>query len=143
VFNRYRKSINGTLGVLETGQPIPGPTAATPASMRTRRTLFQRPCALSPTSTTSTSSGSIALTITLSPEPAPRLIEVDENKRPKCTQISWEEHFHDPRARRKDLADARYQGIAKWMYADTLQGMYPDKKQEIENALDVGGRVYR
>jgi hypothetical protein len=122
VFNRYRKSINGTLGVLEGGATDPRAYGRNPgvdedAADVVSKTLrfvadfndfdeLRLDCAYD----------------YLVPGTCAALIEVDEKKRPKCTQIRWEEHFHDPRARRKDLADARYQGIAKWMYADTLAG---------------------
>jgi hypothetical protein len=32
--------------------------------------------------------------------------------------VRWEEFFHDPRSRRKDFKDARFLGIAKWMFRD-------------------------
>jgi hypothetical protein len=66
------------------------------------------------------------------------LVEVDGARRPKVTQIRWEEFFHDPRSRRKDFSDARYMGIAKWMYAETVASMYPGKAKDIDTAIDTG-----
>jgi hypothetical protein len=40
-------------------------------------------------------------------------------------QIRWEEFFYDPRSRRPDFKDARYMGVAKWMYADDVAALYP------------------
>src|SRR6266403_1071554 len=44
------------------------------------------------------------------------IIEIDENKDVIAVQIRWEEFFYDPRSRKHDFLDARYMGIAKWMY---------------------------
>lgn len=51
------------------------------------------------------------------------------------TEIRWEEFFYDPRSRRSDFADARYKGIAKWMYADQLAAIYP----KVANAINSYG----
>jgi hypothetical protein len=66
------------------------------------------------------------------------LIGVDGDKQVTITQVRWEEHFHDPRSRRNDFKDARYQGIAKWMYADDAAALYPDKADEIIASIDNG-----
>lgn len=50
------------------------------------------------------------------------------------TQIPYSEFFYDPRSREADYSDARYMGIAKWVYADDLARMYPDYEPEIEAA---------
>jgi hypothetical protein len=63
------------------------------------------------------------------------LVEVDDDKKPKLTQIRWEEFFFDPRSRRRDFSDARYMGIAKWMYADDVSALYPEKKADIDGAF--------
>ena len=54
------------------------------------------------------------------------------------TQVRWEELVYDPRSRRADFADARYMGIAKWMYADQASALTndPAKKKEIESACE-------
>jgi hypothetical protein len=65
------------------------------------------------------------------------LVEVDDDKRPKLTQVRWEEFFFDPRSRKRDFSDARYMGIAKWMYADDVGAMYPKSKSDIDNALSA------
>jgi hypothetical protein len=55
------------------------------------------------------------------------------------TQIRWEEFFYDPRSRRPDFADARYMGVAKWMYADALAGIYPEFAQQITDTASAEG----
>ncbi len=73
------------------------------------------------------------------------LIGADADLQVTITQIRWEEFFADPRSRRADHKDARYLGIAKWMYADDLVALYPDKAREValsvENTPIGGGMV--
>jgi hypothetical protein len=66
------------------------------------------------------------------------IVEGDGSGSVPVTQIRWEEFFYDPRARRKDLKDARYMGIAKWIYADSLKRMYPDAG-DVDSAIDAWG----
>lgn len=70
------------------------------------------------------------------------LVGADDDRQVTITQIRWEEFFHDPRARRPDFKDARYLGIAKWMYLDDAQALYPNKASELEltvqNAVAAG-----
>jgi len=71
------------------------------------------------------------------------LVGVDGDKQVTIDQIRWEEFFYDARSRRPDFKDARYLGIAKWMYADDVTALYPDKGREIELAVQnsPGGGV--
>ncbi len=52
--------------------------------------------------------------------------------------IRHEEFIYDPRSRREDFADARYLGVAKWMYLDDVQALYPDHRAEFALALSEG-----
>lgn len=62
------------------------------------------------------------------------IIESDgENITP--TQIRWEEFFYDPTSRRNDFKDAKYLGIAKWMYADELRALYPERYAELGDPI--------
>jgi hypothetical protein len=141
VFNRYRKSVNGTLGVLDGGATDPRAYGRNPgvdedAADVVSKTLryvadmndFQElrlECAYD----------------YLVPGTCAAIVEVDENNRPTARQIRWEEHFHDPRARKKDFSDARYQGIAKWMYADEVKALYPKQAKDIEDALQASAPI--
>lgn len=69
------------------------------------------------------------------------ITEVDEDRKVTVTHIRWEEFFYDPRSRRKDFADARYMGVAKWQYADDLARMYPEKATEINMSLREGAPI--
>lgn len=46
-------------------------------------------------------------------------------KHPIMEQVRWETFFYDPRSRKADFSDAKYKGIAKWMYADEVKMAYP------------------
>lgn len=66
------------------------------------------------------------------------IYEVGEDKNVAPSQIRWEEFFYDPYSRRPDFKDARYMGIAKWMYADTLASAYPDAKEAMDDFSSNG-----
>jgi hypothetical protein len=135
VFNRYRKSINGTLGVLEGGKSDPRAYGRNPgvdedaADVVTKTLRF-----VSDINDFSDLRLECAYDY-LVPGVCAALVEIDAMRRPKLTQIRWEEFFYDPRSRKKDFSDARYMGIAKWMYAEQVSSIYPAKKQEVEDAL--------
>ena len=64
------------------------------------------------------------------------LVGLDGDTQVTITQVRWEEFFFDARSRRPDFKDARYLGIAKWMYADDASALYPDKEGDIQRAVD-------
>lgn len=55
-----------------------------------------------------------------------------------ATQIRWEEFFYDPRSRRHDFKDARFMGVAKWMYADMLAAIYPKMADKLTGFVTTG-----
>lgn len=67
------------------------------------------------------------------------LIGCDPDLNVTVTPIRWEELFFDPRSRRPDFADARYLGIAKWMYADDIEALYPGAGRLADLAIDASG----
>ncbi len=69
------------------------------------------------------------------------LVGVDPDSQITITQVRWEEFFFDARARRADFKDARYLGIAKWMYADDVAALYPDHDGLIQSSVDNSGGV--
>jgi hypothetical protein len=50
-----------------------------------------------------------------------------DGKQIKAEQIRWETFFYDPKSRKHDFSDAKYKGIAKWMYADEVRSLYPER----------------
>lgn len=67
------------------------------------------------------------------------LVGADSDLNVTIEPIRWEELLYDPKSRRPDFSDARYMGIAKWMYADDVAALYPDKKSDILNSVTGGG----
>lgn len=57
------------------------------------------------------------------------------------TRINFEELFWDPRSRRPDFKDALYMGAAKWMYADQLALIYPEKAAEFDGWASSGAGI--
>jgi hypothetical protein len=64
------------------------------------------------------------------------LIGIDEDLQVTITQVRWEEFFYDGRSRRPDFKDARFLGVAKWMYADDATSLYPERSAEIATAVE-------
>lgn len=52
------------------------------------------------------------------------IVGVDDQGDPWPRQIRWEEFFADPHSRDADYEDARYMGIAKWMYVDLVKDWF-------------------
>lgn len=69
------------------------------------------------------------------------LVGVTDDDDIDLVPIRWEEFFYDPRSRRPDLKDARYMGIAKWMYADEVKDLDESEAHStaVDNAFDQGG----
>ena len=139
VVNRIKPAVNGIIGVIERGHTEPrawprNPDGTDAADVATdilryiadfnRFKHVKRDCFLD----------------MLVPGTCAALMGVDGDRNVTITQVRWEEHFADPQSRRADFKDARYQGIAKWMYADDLTALYPGKADEIESAVqNLGG----
>lgn len=67
------------------------------------------------------------------------IIEGAPDQDVSLTQVRWDEFFYDPRSRKANFSDARYLGIAKWMYADALAAVFPQKATEFQSfASGVG-----
>jgi len=138
VINRIKPAINGIIGVTEKGRSDPrcwprnpGETDQADAATDVLRYIadFNRFKRIKQD----------CFKDMLVPGTMAALVGVDTDSQVTVTQIRWEEFFHDPRARRADFDDARYLGIAKWMYADDATSLYPEKGSEIEGAVQNGG----
>ena len=66
------------------------------------------------------------------------IFETGDDQDVIATQIRWEEFFADPRSRRADFKDARYLGIAKWMYADQVASLYPKMADDLKGFMSSG-----
>lgn len=138
VINRIKPAINGIIGVIEKGRSDPrcwprNPGDDDQADVATdvlryiadfnRFKRIKQDCFLD----------------MLVPGTMAALVGVDEDQQVTITQVRWEEFFHDPRSRRRDFKDARYLGIAKWMYCDDVAALYPQHLAAIEAAVEGGG----
>lgn len=54
------------------------------------------------------------------------IVEVDEKRDPVPRIIRHGEFIYDPHSRDPDFEDARYMGVAKWMYVDLVKASYPE-----------------
>lgn len=64
------------------------------------------------------------------------IIEVGEDEDVSVTQIPWKDFFFDPRSRRPDFKDAKYMGAAKWMFADDVRDMYPERYADLGDPVE-------
>lgn len=138
VINRVKPAVNGMVGVVEQGKSEPRAYPRTPndadsADVATdvlrfiadvnRFKQIKQDCFLD----------------MLVPGSMAAIVSVDGDLQVEIVQVRWEEFLADPRSRRRDFKDARYLGVAKWMFADDVKAMYADKASEIEAAIDGGG----
>lgn len=135
--NRVKPAINGIVGVAERGRAdprawprAPGDEESADAATDVLRYIadFNRFRRLK----------SDCFRDMLVPGTMATLIGVDGDTQVTITQVRWEEFFADPRSRRADFKDARYLGIAKYMYADDVAAMYPRFTASIEATVETG-----
>jgi hypothetical protein len=137
IVNRIKPAINGILGVTERSrsdprawprQPLETDAADTATDVLryiadyNRFKDIKRDC----------------FTDLLVPGSMAALVGVDADRQVTIAQVRWEELFADPRSRRRDWKDARFLGIAKWMYADDAMALWPDKRGAIEATVENG-----
>jgi hypothetical protein len=129
--NRIAPAVNGVLGVLEQGQTDPrafprtnddndsAEVATDSLRYAAEKSRWQR------TKLAAAKNyliGGVAAVI----------VEVSEDRDPWPRIIRHGEFIYDPHSRDPDFEDARYMGVAKWMYVDTVAQIYP----EAEISLD-------
>lgn len=142
VINRFRVAINGIIGVNDHSRADPRALGRTPGDANSadvatdclryvtqvNRFKFEEKYLLKD----NLLGGTCAVLVALG---------ADKGDIPLVT-IGWNEFFYDPRSRRPDFKDARYLGIAKWMYADEAKGLEADDVnhgQMIDATFDGGG----
>lgn len=130
VFNRVRPSINGTIGVLKQGQADPRAYGRNPQDEDAAEVASKVCRYISDKNRWDVLRIRSAKTYAIEGTTAV-IVEVDEDQDVKVTPIRWEEFFYDPRSRENDFSDARYLGVAKWMYADEVAVMYDKEPDEL------------
>jgi hypothetical protein len=137
VFNRVRPAVLGTLGVIKQGNTDPKAYPATPKDEDSADTATKCLRFIADRNRFDSLKIDVADDYLVMGTGA-CIIEVDQDKQITVQQIRWEEFFYDPRSRRKDFQDARYMGVAKWMYADDVSALYPDAKADLDAAVSGG-----
>lgn len=69
------------------------------------------------------------------------IVEVDEELDPSPRRIRWQEFFWDPHSQEDDFSDARYMGVAKWMYVDEARGLAPEGMTVDLDSLGTGQTI--
>lgn len=136
--NCIKPAINGILGVTQRGKSVPTAYPRTPqdepsADVATDALRFMAERARF---------SALKLDVfkdILVPGSGAVLVGVDEDRNIAPEQIRWEEFVYDPRSRRPDFKDARYLGIAKWMFVDDAKLLWPEKAADLESANEAGG----
>lgn len=130
VFNRVRPSIHGTIGVLKQGQSDPRAYGRNPQDEDAAEVASKVCRYISDKNRWDVIRMRAAKTYAIEGTAAV-IVEVDDEQDVKITPIRWEEFFYDPRSRENDFSDARYMGVAKWMYADEVALMYDKNPDEL------------
>lgn len=135
VFNRVRPAINGTLGVIHQGETDPrayprNPQDADAADVASKTLRF-----IADKNRFDETKIHGAKDYLISGTCAAITEYVDDEI--KVELIRFEEFFYDPRSRKADFSDARYMGVAKWMYGDDVERLYPNAKKDVALAFST------
>lgn len=141
IWNFVRLWVNGTLGVIKQGASDPRAYPRTPQDEDSADVASKTLRFIADRSNFAGKKLDVAKDYLVTGTGA-AIIEVDPDFNITVTQIRPEEFFYDPRSRMQDFGDARYMGIAKWVWADDLKGDYPDQSTVIDHALSSGGLVF-
>ncbi len=141
VWNFTRLWVNGTLGVIKQGTTDPRAYPRNPQDEESADVASKTLRYIADTANFDALKIDVCKDY-LVPGTGAAIIEVDGDLKVTVTQIRHEEFFYDPRSRRQDFSDARYMGIAKWVWADDLKADYPGKDREIDDAFDGSSLVF-
>lgn len=141
VWNFTRLWVNGTLGVIKQGATDPRAYPRNPQDEDAADVASKTLRFIADSCNFDATKVDVAKDF-LVPGTGAAIIEVDADLKITVTQIRHEEFFYDPRSRRQDFSDARFMGMAKWVWADDLKAEYPDNEKQIEDAFDAGGLLF-
>lgn len=139
VFNRVRKAVNGSLGVLKQGSTDPRAYPRNPQDEDGAEVATKVLRYIADVNRFDARRMDAAFDY-LGPGTCAALVTVDQQRKPQYVEINWEEFFYDPRSRKNDFRDARYLGIAKWLYADDVESMYAQAKPDLDAAFSAEGQ---
>lgn len=138
--NRIRPAVNGTIGVLQQGRTDPKAWPRTPKDENSADVATKVLRYIADYNEFNDIRVQVARDYLIQ-HCGGVIVEADDKGRIVVETIAPDELFYDPRSRREDFKDARYLGIAKWMYADDVAAMYPEGKADVERAIDAGGAM--
>jgi len=141
VINRVRTAVNGILGVIIRAKADPRCWGRTPADTDAADVATDVLRYVTERNRWSQTKAACFWDM-LVPGTSAALITVNGDLDVQVDQIRNEEFFYDPRSRRRDFKDAKYLGIAKWMYSTDAERRW---KKEISLAYSsmegLGGAV--
>jgi len=123
--NRIAPAVNGILGVLEAGESDPRAFPRNNDDIGTAEVATDALRYASDNCRWGRTKLSAAKTYLIGGIGAV-IVEVDDNRDPWPRIIRHGEFLYDPHSRDPDFEDARYLGIAKWMYTDLVKDLYPE-----------------
>lgn len=135
--NRIAPAVNGVLGVLEGGQGDPRAFPRTNEDNNAAEVATDALRYAAENCRWDRTKLSAAKTYLVTGVGAV-IVEVDDKLDPVARIIRQGEFLYDPYSRDPDFEDARYLGIAKWMYVDLVREAYPTAEID-PTALPVEG----
>ncbi len=122
--NRIAPAVNGILGVLEQGQADPRAFPRNEEDQAASEVATDSLRYAADNSRWQRTKLSAAKSYLIGGVAAV-VVEVDEKGDPFPRLIRQGEFLYDPHSRDYDFEDARFMGVAKWMYVDSVQALYP------------------
>lgn len=136
VMNRVKPAINGIVGIIEKGRTDPRGVARTPVDEQTATLATDTLRYIADVNRFQTLKSRMFLDELIAGWTG-AITEIDDDGEVIVTRIRWEELIWDPAAREMDAKDARWLGIAKWVYVDDLMAQYPDQAEQIRSAFSA------
>lgn len=127
--NRIAPAIDGILGVLESGKTDPRAYPRNPEDQQSSEVATKTLRYIGDVTRWQTKKMDCAEDY-LKQGLTAAIVEYD-GKTVCIEQIRWETFFYDPKSRKADFTDAKFLGIAKWMYADEVKALYGERFQAL------------
>jgi hypothetical protein len=139
-YNRFKRKVNGVVGLLERLRQDPKAYPRTPAHVDGADVATQCLRYALDASEWESSLSDVVLDLSIAGvggyqlglEPAD-----DESVDPALERVAPETFFYDPRSVKPDFSDARFLGIAKWMAKDEVVAFLPDAKDDVAESIET------
>lgn len=142
VINRTRTAVNGIIGVIVRAKADPRCFPRTPADDNSADVATDVLRYVSTKNRWPQTKAECFFDM-LVPGTGAAMVTVNSDKEIITTRIPNKEFFYDPRSMRRDFKDAKYLGVAKWMYSSDIEALYPGQQISLaySAAEGVGGAV--